>query len=183
MMKRLVNWFLQGLAYLAPIAFTLWVFFAVFRYVDGWLPLPIPGLGFVIVIVSVTLLGALASNFITRRVLTGFEGLLDRLPLAKLLHTSTKDLMNAFVGEKRRFDKPCRVDLVPGSGIEVLGFLTRETVDTPGLTGRVAVYVPQAYNVGGQLLFLPRDRVHPLDVDSAHLMTFIVSGGVTGLGR
>jgi uncharacterized membrane protein len=182
-MKRLANWFLHGLAYLAPIAFTLWVFFAVFRFVDSWLQLPIPGLGFAVVVVSVTLLGFLASNFITGRIFSAFEGLFDRLPLAKLLHSSTKDLMNAFVGEKRRFDKPCRVDLVPGSGIEVLGFLTRESLENLHLVDRVAVYVPQAYNVGGQLLLLPRDRVHRIDADSAHLMTFIVSGGVTDLGQ
>jgi uncharacterized membrane protein len=184
-MKRLVNYFLHGVAYLAPIAFTLYVFVAVFRIVDGFLGLSIPGLGFVIMLASVTALGFLASNLITSRVLAGFEGLLDRLPLAKLLHTSTKDLMNAFVGEKRRFDKPCRVDLVPGSGIEVLGFLTRESMEALKLAAdRVAVYIPQAYNVGGQLLLLPRERIRPIeDVDSAHLMTFIVSGGVTGLGK
>jgi uncharacterized membrane protein len=184
MMNRLVTYFVQGLAYLAPIAFTLYVFYAVFRFVDELLGIPIPGLGFAIVVATVTLLGFLASNFITRRLLASVEGLLDRLPLAKLLHSSTKDLMNAFVGEKRRFDKPCRVDLIPGSGVEVLGFLTRESLQALQLGDRVAVYVPQAYNVGGQLLFLPRERVHALeDVDSAHVMTFIVSGGVTGLGR
>ena len=182
-MKRLATYFLHGLAYLAPIGFTLYVFYFVFSFVDGWLRLKIPGLGFAIVVVSVTVLGFLTSNFLTRRVFAAFESVLDRLPLAKLLHSSTKDLMNAFVGEKRRFDKPCRVDLVPGSGIEVLGFLTRETLEALHLAERVAVYVPQAYNVGGQLLVLPRERVTTIDVDSAHLMTFIVSGGVTGLGR
>ena len=182
-MKRLITYFVQGLAYLAPLAFTLYVFYAVFRFIDGFLGISIPGVGFVIVIATVTLLGFLASNFLTRRILTGFESLVERLPLAKLLHSSTKDLMNAFVGEKRRFDKPCRIDLVPGSGIEVLGFLTRESLELLAVRERVAVYVPQAYNVGGQLLLIPRDRVHPLEVDSAHLMTFIVSGGVTGLGQ
>jgi uncharacterized membrane protein len=61
-----------------------------------------------------------------------------------------------------------------------LGFVTRESLDHLGLAGRVAVYVPQSYNFGGNLLALPTEQVRPLPVDSADLMAFIISGGVAG---
>src|SRR5262245_15949995 len=98
-MKRVVNWFLQGLVFLTPIVVTIWFFVATFRAVDGWLGLSIPGVGVLLVLLVVTLLGFLLSNFLTRGVLSIFEGLLDRLPFVRLLHTSMKDLMTAFVGE------------------------------------------------------------------------------------
>src|SRR6185503_12449879 len=106
-MNRLVRWFLQGLIYFVPIALTVFVLVASFRAIDqglgGLLGVSAPGAGVLILLVVVTLLGFLLSNFLSRRVLGLFEGFLDRLPLVKLLHTSVKDLMGAFVGDQRRF--------------------------------------------------------------------------------
>lgn len=183
-MNRLVNsflqYFLQGLVFLVPIALTVYIFLAVFRIVDGWLGIPIPGIGALLVVVLTAGFGFLASNFLTRRFLVLFENLLDRLPFAKLLHTSVKDLMNAFVGEKKRFTHPVAVELVPGSGIRALGFVTQESLAHLQLTDDVAVYLPQAYNFAGQLLVVPRRQLMVLSVDSSHLMAFVVSGGITG---
>jgi uncharacterized membrane protein len=52
-----------------------------------------------------------------------------------------------------------------------------------GLEEEVAVYLPQSYNIGGNLLILPRSRVTVLDADSTSVMAFIVSGGVTRLAE
>jgi len=178
-MKRLINYFLQGLIYLAPIALVVWVAAAVFTTIDGWLGLPVPGIGFLAVIVLVTGLGFLLSNFLTRRILAAVESVLDRLPFVKLLHTSMKDLMSAFVGEKRRFDKPVVVDLDAAGGVKLLGFITRTSLEDLALGDDVAVYLPQAYNFAGQLVIVKRERVRPLALDSAAVMALIVSGGVT----
>lgn len=178
-MKRLINYFLQGLIYLAPIALVVWVAAAVFTTIDGWLGLPVPGIGFLAVIVLVTGLGFLLSNFLTRRILAAVESVLDRLPFVKLLHTSMKDLMSAFVGEKRRFDKPVVVDLDAAGGVKLLGFITRTSLEDLALGDDVAVYFPQAYNFAGQLVIVKRERVRPLALDSAAVMALIVSGGVT----
>jgi uncharacterized membrane protein len=110
-----------------------------------------------------------------------FEDALDRLPFARLLHTSAKDLMGAFVGEKRRFDAAVAVEIMPGSGVRALGFVTRQAVGDLGFgDDTVAVYFPQAYNWGGQVLLLPKSRVEPLTADAGDVMAFIVSGGVAG---
>src|SRR3972149_2955517 len=148
-MKRLINYFLQGLIYLAPIALVVWVAAAVFTTIDGWLGLPVPGIGFPAVIVLVPGLGFLLSNFLTRRILAMVESVLDRLPFVKLLHTSMKDLMSAFVGGKRRFDKPVVVDLDAAGGVKLLGFITRTSLEDLALGDDVAVYLPQAYNFAG----------------------------------
>jgi uncharacterized membrane protein len=179
-MRRFVNWFLQGMVFLVPIAVTVWLVVSVMRVVDGWLGIPIPGLGIVVTVGLTTLVGFLATNFLTRRVLDAIDHGLDRLPFVKLLHTSTKDLMNAFIGEKKRFTQPVAVELVAGSGVLALGFVTDAALAHLDLGDQVAVYLPQSYNFAGQLLIVPRDRVRNLQVENAHLMAFIVSGGVSG---
>ena len=105
-MKRLANYFLQGLVFLVPIALTIYAFVWAFRIVDGWLGLPVPGLGLLVMLVGITLIGFLLSHLVTRKVLSIFEAFLVRVPIAKFLFTAVKDLMGAFVGEKRRFDRP-----------------------------------------------------------------------------
>jgi uncharacterized membrane protein len=86
--------------------------------------------------------------------------------------------MSAFVGERKRFEQPVTLELVPG--VQALGFVTRDALAAPGLEGRVAVYLPQAFNVAGQLLLVDRARVRPLVADSAAVMTLVVSGGAAG---
>jgi len=110
------------------------------------------------------------------------EGLLRRLPLVKLVYTSIKDLVSAFVGDKRRFDVPVSVTLLPGSGVRVLGFVTRQGLARLGMPESVAVYFPQSYNFAGYLLLVPRAQVEVLDLPPAEVMTFIVSGGISGFG-
>ena len=180
-MRRLLNYFLRGLVLVAPLAITLYVCWVVFVRIDGWLGLPVPGLGFILTIVLITLIGFLGSNLITRGMLAIIDQVVGRLPFVRLLYTSTKDLLNAFVGEKRRFDKPVLVRLSMQSEARMVGFVTQESLDRLGLPGYSSVYFPQSYNFAGNLVVFPSAHVEPLDAPSADVMAFIVSGGVTGV--
>jgi uncharacterized membrane protein len=177
-LRRLVNYFVRGLALLAPIALTIYVLGWVLTRVDRLVPLGVPGLGLLVVLAIVTLVGFLGSNLITRGLVALVDRTLDRLPFVRILYGATRDLFNAFVGEKKRFDRPVAVALSADGAVKALGFITRDDVDELGLPGHVAVYLPQSYNFAGQVLLVPRDRVIPLTVDSAQAMTFIVSGGI-----
>jgi len=180
-MRRLLNYFLRGLVLVAPLAITLYVCWIVFVRIDGWLGLPVPGLGFILTIVLITLVGFLGSNLITRGMVAIVEQAVSRLPFVRLLYTSTKDLLNAFVGEKRRFDKPVLVRLSMQSEARMVGFVTQESLDRLGLPGYASVYFPQSYNFAGNLVVFPSSQLQPLDAASADVMAFIVSGGVTGV--
>jgi uncharacterized membrane protein len=178
-MSRLLNHFFRGVVLLAPLAITLYVCVRVFTTIDGWLGIPIPGVGFLATVVLITLFGFLASSFLTRRLMSMLEALLNRLPFVRLLYASTRDLLNAFVGEKRRFDKPVLVAPYPGGVARAIGFVTQESLASMGLLEQVTVYLPQSYNFAGSLLIFPTSAVTPLDAESADVMAFIVSGGVT----
>lgn len=179
-MRRLINYFLRGLVVLAPLVITLWITYEVFRRVDGLLGLSIPGLGFVVTVAGITLFGFLASNLITRGWLATVEGIFARLPFVRLLYSSTRDMLDAFVGEKRRFDRPVAVTLAPGGSLKALGFVTRHSMTSLGMPGYVAVYLPQSYNFAGNLILVPAAQVEAVAAESADVMAFIVSGGVSG---
>jgi uncharacterized membrane protein len=182
-MKRLLNYFVRGLLLLAPLAITVFVCWKTFTTIDGWLGLPVRGAGFLITVALITVFGFLAGGFLTRRFVSMLEQLMQRVPLVRLLYSSTKDLLNAFVGDKRRFDKPVLVELMPGSNAQAFGFVTQESLAQLGLPGHVAVYFPQSYNFAGSLVVFPSDQVRRLDAESSAVMAFIVSGGVTDVPR
>lgn len=180
-MKRLVNSFFQGLLVVGPLAITLYVCWAVFSTIDRWLGVPIPGVGFLLTLALITLVGFLATNLLTRGTISLVDRVMARLPFLRLIYTSTKDLLDAFVGEKRRFDRPVMVSLTAANDVRVLGFVTRDALDTLGPPGSVAVYVPQSYGWAGNVLICSTERVTPVSLDSTDVMAFVVSGGVTGV--
>jgi uncharacterized membrane protein len=179
-MNDLARNFFEGLLILVPVVTTLYVAWLVFQTIDGWLNIPIPGVGFLVTVGLITLTGRYASTVFVRKMLDVLERMLIKAPFVKLLYTSLKDLIAAFMGEKRRFDQPVLVSLSPGGHAEAVGFVTRTDLEFLGLLDHVAVYFPQSYNFAGNVLVFPKDQVRPLEAESADVMAFIVSGGVSG---
>lgn len=139
-------------------------------------------LGIAGAITLITLVGGLASNFIGRRIVASMERLVERLPLIKLLYGSVRDVLGAFVGDKKSFDHPVMVSLTDDGHAKVLGFVTRDSLDFLGVADHVAVYLPQSYNFAGSVLLFPKDRVRTVSASSSDVMTFLVSGGVSTQG-
>lgn len=188
-MKTLANYFFRGLLVLFPAYATVYLLVAGVRWVDGLLSnllaeqfgIVVPGLGLLIVLGGVTLMGFLFSRAFVRPVLAFLERLITRVPLVSIVYASLKELTEAFVGDKKKFNKPVLVNF-PGSGVNRVGFLTREEVGDLGLEGHVAVYCPHSYNFSGNLYLVPSDCVRRLDVNASDAMRYAVSAGATKLG-
>jgi uncharacterized membrane protein len=178
-MKRLIGYFLKGLLVFVPAAITVWVVVVVIQKFDSFLNIPIPGLGLVTAIAFITLIGFLASNYMGSKLFALIDKLFTRLPVVKMLYSSIRDLISAFAGERKSFDKPVIVELTAG-GPKAIGFITQEDLGFLSLPGNVAVYFPQSYNFAGSVLIFPAERVAPLNIDSSKAMAFIVSGGLSG---
>jgi uncharacterized membrane protein len=178
-MKRLSQYFLQGLLFLVPLVVTISVIYWVFVRIDGVLNLPVPGLGFIVTIVFVTLVGFGASNFLTRNIVHLVDKIFARLPLVKMIYTAIKDLVNAFVGDKKSFNRPVQVVIDRESNLRVIGFATRDSLDSIGIKDSVAVYLPQSYNFAGNLIIVDREQIIPVSADPGEIMKLIVSGGVS----
>lgn len=184
-MKKLLNYFVKGLLIFAPAALTVfalvWVFTGLDSIFRSLLKIEIPGLGLLLTLVFIVLIGFLASNFLGRTFFGLIEKVFTKVPLVKLLYSGVKDMIEAFAGEKKSFDKPVLAALSPKSSAKVLGFVTRESLEKLGLEDYVAVYMPQSYNFAGNVLLFPKEAVQPLDIESSEAMAFIVSGGLSGL--
>ena len=181
-----MNWlaknFLRGLVIIVPIAATIWLLYRAFSWIDNLLGPSIlgyrsPGLGLAVVLVVTILVGALASNYVGRRVVRLTDAVFTRAPLVRIVYASLKELLEAFVGDKKRFDRPVAVAVT--EAVTTLGFVTQDDLSFLGMRERVAVYLPFSYSMAGILLVVPASRVTPLDNDSARIMALIVSGGVS----
>lgn len=188
-MKRFIKYFLRGLLIFVPVGVTIFILFYIFNGLYSLFSSLLPFIdypvlrllaGLLFTFGGIFLIGLLASNFIGKMLF----GLLDRIfanvPLVKMLYSALKDLVEAFAGEKKKFDKPVLVTLGTSSYTKIVGFMTRESLDNLGLKDHVAVYFPQSYNFAGNVLIFPKEAVTPLNIESSEVMTFIVSGGVAG---
>jgi uncharacterized membrane protein len=179
--KRFITYFLRGLLFVVPIALTVYVIILILRFLDGIIPIPVPGLGILVMFSFITFMGFLASIFVTRPLFDLFERWMFKLPLVNILYTSIRDLMSAFVGDKKKFNTPVIVKL--SNNMFRLGFITQENLSILGEQGLVAIYFPHSYNFSGNLYLVPKENVRVLeDVKSADVMKFIVSGGVSKIG-
>jgi uncharacterized membrane protein len=196
-LKKLFQYFLQGLIILAPIIITIYAVTALFNFIDNILPaalgkilphwvvdeqgnaLKIPGIGFVILILTVVFVGYISSSFLVGRLVDLFDTVLERTPGIKLIYSTVKDFFEAFAGNKRKFDKAVLVS-VQDREVWQIGFVTQDQLSHFELDDHVAVYIPKSYAFTGELYFLKRDRVKVLrGISSADAMKLAISGGVT----
>jgi len=178
--KGLIKYFLQGLFYTIPVAATLFVIFYLVIQIDSFVPLEIPGLGILIIIAAVTLIGYLGSHFFFSY-LRPFERLIENTPLIKIIYSSMKDMMNAFVGKKKQFKQPVLVKLGQMEA-ERIGFVTKNDLKELGISEeKVIVYLPFSYAISGEVLIVPKKNISPIQASSAEVMRLIISGGVTSI--
>jgi len=191
-MKKLIGYFLQGLLYITPIAVTIYAIIFSFTWIDDLLRdlvifqeggilenFSFPGLGIIILVMGVTLIGFVGQRLISAPLISLVEGILDKTPVIKVIYTSVKDLMSAFVGKDRKFDQPVIVRLDANNIVQRMGFITNSDLAEIGLPDKMSVYFPSSYGVLGELLIVPKENVTPIDANNTDVMKFIISGGVT----
>ena len=186
-MKRLVRYFLQGLLYLAPTAVTIYIVYLVFRFVDGPIrqyivnifDIDIPGTGLLVVLVGITLLGFIGQTILFKPIRLLIDKIMKNAPLVKVIYSSLKDLLSAFVGKEKKFNQPVLVKVNLISNLEKMGFITQTDLSDLGIKDKVSVYFPHSYNFSGEMFIVPSEHITTLDIPAAEAMKFIVSGGVT----
>jgi uncharacterized membrane protein len=190
--KKLLQYFLQGLLVMAPLAITIYAFYWVITTVDDLIPIFTVtdeggrvkvrnyGLGFIIIIGVICIVGYLSTFFIQSRIFNLFDHWLEKTPGIKFVYTTVKDFFEAFAGEKKKFNKPVLAN-IDDNDVWRVAFLTKENLEDFGLKDYVAVYVPMSYSIAGNVYLIPATRVKPLDanVTSGEAMKFAISGGVT----
>ena len=126
-----------------------------------------------------TFLGFIGQTIIARPFIKVFNKTIKKAPLVKVIYSSIRDLLSAFVGDEKKFDKPVLVKVNTISNLEKLGFLTQTDLSHLKIKDKVTVYFPHSYNFSGEMFIVPTEHVTPVDIPSSEAMKFIVSGGVT----
>ena len=186
--------FLKGLVVVLPVAITAaivyWLGASLEQVLGGLIRLLVtdeyyvPGAGIAAGVLLTFLAGVAMQVWITRRLLLLGEALLERIPLAKTIYGGVRDLVD-FVSRTAESRDMDTVVLVPvGEGAKVVGFVTAadgEVVGAASADGeqRVPVYVPMSYQIGGFTVFVPRDRLEPLDMSIEEAMRWVLTAGIS----
>jgi uncharacterized membrane protein len=198
LLAALAQFFFQGIVVLAPIGVTVWVIVSLFNWVDNFLPnllnalfpvqfaevngqIPkVTGLGFLVVIALVFIVGWLSSLYFMERLVSVFDKVLERTPGIKIIYSSVKDFLEAFAGNKKKFDQPVLV-CIDGDDIWRIAFITQKNADHLGLPEHVTVYVPHSYAISGITFIVPKTKIRklPKSMNPAEAMKYAISGGVT----
>jgi uncharacterized membrane protein len=179
--QRTIQYFLQGLLILGPVSITIYFIYIVFDKIDSILrpAINIPGLGFVIIIGFILLVGYLSSFFVMGRILSILNKFLEKTPGIKLLYSFVRDFFEAFAGNKKKFTHNV-LACVDDTDVWRVGFITQEDMSIFGMENYVAVYLPMAYSVAGNVYVVPKERIRTItSISAAQSMKFAVSGGVT----
>ena len=191
MFKSLLKFFVNGVLTLAPIALVIYVVVQIFQFLDSLLGnqlrkeigdgMYVPGLGLLLTIVLVTVVGWLATHWLSSWFFRWIERLVTRIPFVKTLYKVIKETIESFFGEKKSFSKVALVT-VPNNPMKMIGFITTEDVASlsDSLQDHVAIYVPQTFQVAGITFLVPKEHVEVLDVSPEEAMRFILSGGMSG---
>lgn len=192
-MKKIIRFFLQGLLYIVPLAVTIYIIVFAIVWVDslimdreifkdGFLSdYNFPGVGLVIIVFFITSIGFIGQKLISTPLSEGYSKMMKKAPLVKMIYSSVKDLMSAFVGSEKKFKTPVIVSLDTTNTLHRLGFITSKDLSEIGFNEMVGVYLPSSYGMLGELYLVPKEQVKPIDANSADVMKFIVSGGVTNM--
>jgi len=180
--------FLQGLVILGPIGITAYAIWFVFTSLDGLIPGIsewVPGIGFIIVVAFITLVGYSGTRFFFGRwIVEGFSYLLEHTPGIKHIYSSVKDVMDSFVGDKKKFNHPVWVRTNTHPEIWRIGFLTQDDLTDFGQEDKVAVYLPHSYAISGWVIVVSASETRPVTgMNAAEAMKFAVSGGIAGIGH
>ncbi|ACE05609.1 protein of unknown function DUF502 [Candidatus Amoebophilus asiaticus 5a2] len=180
--NTLLGYFLRGLLLIVPFVLTGYIISMALNWMDGIIKIKIPGLGITIVLVAITLFGYLGSTLLVRSLFDTIEKLVTKVPLISTIYTSLKDLIAAFVGNKKKFDKPVLVTIDIDRRIQKIGFITQQELEILHLPASVAVYIPDSYSFSGGLCIVPKELITPLpDISGTEVMKFVISGGVTAI--
>ncbi len=182
--------FVTGLLTILPLAVTLYIFYLIFSGLENLMDGPIkeltgmylPGTGFVVGILIIFLVGFVATSFVGRRLIAYGDLLFQKIPLAKVIYSSVKQIVDAFASRERSLFQRVVLLEYPRAGLYTMGFVTGESrgeVQTRTREEIINVFVPTTPNpTSGLLILVPEKEVIELDMSVEEGIKLIISGGM-----
>lgn len=195
-MHALRKWLLAGLLVVVPVAITVWVLQWIIGTLDqtllilpqAWHPdrvlgIHIPGLGVLLALAVLLLVGAVASNFVGKKLVILGDAIVSRIPVVRSIYSSVKQVSDTLFSEGGNAFRTAVLVQWPRPDVWTIGFVT----GAPGgdvsnyLTGEeyVSVYVPTTPNpTGGYFVMLRKSDCIELRMSVDDALKYVVSMGV-----
>lgn len=181
--EKALSYFLRGLLVILPIALTagiiVWIVSALGSLVHfdelGWKALLIYA---ILTIVFITVVGFFTKGVVAAQILDFFEGIIEKAPGLNFIFGTTRDVTEAFVGDKKKFTEPVIAEIK--EGVYKLGFVTQKSMAVLGMDDYMTIYLPFCYALTGEMLIVHSSKVKPVDMEPSKVTKFVVSGGVVG---
>jgi uncharacterized membrane protein len=199
-MARLRAYFIAGILITAPISITFYIAWIIVSFVDGqvarvlpqvynpntYLPFSIPGLGIVIVLVSLTMIGWITAGLLGRMFIRISEAVLARMPVVRSVYSAVKQIFETILAERATTFRQVVLIQFPRLGLWRYAFVTTSAPEvtqrvTPG--GLISVYIPNTPNAtAGFLVMVPASDLVPVDLTVEEAMKLVVSAGIATPG-
>jgi uncharacterized membrane protein len=194
-MAAIRRWLLAGLLVLVPLAVTVWLLNWIIGTLDqtlqilpgDWHPdkllgFHIPGFGVLLALAIVLSIGAVATNFLGKKLVSWWDALLSRIPIVRSIYSSVKQVSDTLFSENGNAFRKALLVQWPRAGVWTIGFQT----GVPGgdvinhLQGEyLSVYVPTTPNpTGGYFVMLPKADCIELKMSVDEALTYVISMGV-----
>ena len=195
MMKRIRRYLVAGLLVWLPlyVTYLLVTFFAGLMdksiallpenlRPEAWWGAPLPYFGVFLTIVLILITGILTANLVGRKVVGGWESLLERIPIVRSIYSASKNFTEiVFSDSDVAFSKVLLVEY-PRKGLYTLTFQTATEVgEIQARTGEdvVACFVPTTPNpTSGFIILVPKRDTIELDMEVEEAVKLVMSLGV-----
>jgi uncharacterized membrane protein len=193
---RLRNYFFAGILITAPISITIYLAWAFIRFMDRtvtplipeaynpntYLPFGLPGLGLLVMVVALTLIGALTAGIVGRGLMRLYDGLLGRMPVVRSIYKALKQILETVLAQQSDAFREAVLVEYPRRGLWAIAFITGTTKgEVQNLTEEevINIFLPTTPNpTSGFLLFVPRKDLVPLSMTVEEAIKMVISGGI-----
>lgn len=193
---RLRAYFLAGILITAPISLTFYLAWLFIAFIDSkvtplipdkynpenYLPFGLPGLGLVVLVIALTLVGALTAGFVGRRLTKVYEHILARMPIIRGIYSATKQIFETVLAQQSNAFREAVLIEYPRKGIWSIAFITGTTKgEIQRMTPEevVNVFIPTTPNpTSGFLLMVPKKELIHLKMPVEDAIKMVISGGI-----
>lgn len=195
-MGRLRAYFLAGVLVTAPISITIYISWLIISFIDAainplipdrynpgnYLPFALPGVGVVILLVMLTLIGAVTAGFVGRTLIRVYDTLLARMPVIRSVYGALKQIIETILAQQSAAFRQAVLVEYPRPGLWAIAFITGRTEgEVQNLTAQemINVFLPTTPNpTSGFLLFVPKKDLVPLSMSVEEAIKMVISGGI-----
>lgn len=199
MMKSVRKWLLAGLLVIVPVMVTLWVLEWIVTSLDKtlrilpvhWHPdkligFHIPGFGVLLAFAILLVVGAAASNFLGKKLVSWWDALLNRIPVVRSIYSSVKQVSDTLFSDGGNAFRTAVLVQWPRENVWTIAFITGTPIGevaaylkNSAVDEFVSVYVPTTPNpTGGYFVLLKKSDCYELSMSVDEALKYIVSMGV-----